>query len=250
MEHALGLRNRRNPQRRERHYSRTSFGGCRERKDTVLRPIFSTRIFTCLRSPPLPSTVQASFLPLLPFAASHASKTHDSNTTSHAASQAPSKMSSPIPPQAHQPSETLTPQKSSTQPTSPTRPKHLTTRSITEISSGHGHKHHHHPHIHRHLRKNPSGDLGAGGSGGSGNEQGSRSEGVTPSGSRPGSVLSGTAGNQQLEIDGIMGGFSNGKGKAIVTQEEVREEKERAVLRATFVPHSPHPNIFICFRHH
>jgi hypothetical protein len=35
-----------------------------------------------------------------------------------------------------------------------------------------------------------------------------------------------------------MGSFSNGKGKAIVTQEEVREEKERAVLRATFVPHS------------
>jgi hypothetical protein len=68
---------------------------------------------------------------------------------------------------------------------------------------------------------------------------------VTPSGSRPASVLSGTAGNQQWEIDGIMGGFSNAKGKAIVTQ-----EKERAVLRATFVPHSPHPNIFICFRHH
>jgi hypothetical protein len=32
-----------------------------------------------------------------------------------------------------------------------------------------------------------------------------------------------------------MGSFSNGKGKAVVTQEEVREEKEKAVLRATFV---------------
>jgi len=160
--------------------------------------------------------------------------------------QAPSKMSSPIPPQAHQPSETLTPQKSSTQPTSPTRPKHLTTRSITEISPGHGgHKHHHHPHIHRHLRKDTSGDLGAGGSGGSGTEQGSKSEGVTPSGSRPGSVLSGTAGHQQWEIDGIMGSLSNGKGKAIVTEGEVREEKEKAVLRATFVPNSSHPSIFL-----
>jgi hypothetical protein len=65
---------------------------------------------------------------------------------------------------------------------------------------------------------------------------------VTPSGSRPGSVLSGTAGNQQWEIDGIMGSFSNGKGKAVVTQEEVREEKEKAMLRATFVlPPIPPP---------
>jgi hypothetical protein len=62
---------------------------------------------------------------------------------------------------------------------------------------------------------------------------------VTPSGSRPGSVLSGTAGNQQWEIDGIMGSFSNGKGKTIVTEGEVREEKERAVLRATFVANFP-----------
>jgi hypothetical protein len=61
---------------------------------------------------------------------------------------------------------------------------------------------------------------------------------VTPSGSRPGSVLSGTAGNQQWEIDGVMGSFSNGKGKAIVTEAEVREEKEKAALRATFVPYS------------
>jgi hypothetical protein len=36
-----------------------------------------------------------------------------------------------------------------------------------------------------------------------------------------------------------MGSFSNGKGKAIVTEADVREEKEKAVLRATFVPNSP-----------
>jgi hypothetical protein len=35
-----------------------------------------------------------------------------------------------------------------------------------------------------------------------------------------------------------MGSFSNGKGKAVVTEGEVREEKEKAVLRATFVPNS------------
>jgi hypothetical protein len=51
-------------------------------------------------------------------------------------------------------------------------------------------------------------------------------------------VLSGTAGNQQWEIDGIMGSFLNEKGKTIVTEGEVREEKEKAVLRATFVPNS------------
>ncbi|KAH7354697.1 hypothetical protein BKA65DRAFT_475180 [Rhexocercosporidium sp. MPI-PUGE-AT-0058] len=79
--------------------------------------------------------------------------------------------------------------------TSPTRPKHLTTRSITEVNPPpslpriphhHGHiSKHHHPHIHHHRLRDGGRDGSA--SGEAGGIGGSRSEGHTPSESRVGS---------------------------------------------------------------
>jgi len=150
-------------------------------------------------------------------------------------------------------------------PTSPTRPKHLTTRSITEINAppsipriphSHGHSHghsghskHHHPHIHhRHKDRDREGEggirtgiIGAGGVGsGVGIGQGvigSRSEGHTPSESRVASRRESLwdGGGSGDGAGGFGSGGAGGRRERVVREGEVREERERGVLRATFV---------------
>ncbi|KAK0103289.1 hypothetical protein ONS95_005321 [Cadophora gregata] len=137
-------------------------------------------------------------------------------------------------------------------PTSPTRPKHLTTRSITEInappslpriphSSGHGHNKHHHPHIHTHRHREEKRERerersgegdGVGGFGlGIG---GSRSEGHTPSESRVASRRESLwDGDGAAGGSGIGGGGGIGRRERVVREGEVKEERERGVLRAT-----------------
>ncbi|KAL2070929.1 hypothetical protein VTL71DRAFT_13955 [Oculimacula yallundae] len=138
---------------------------------------------------------------------------------------------------------------SSTQtPISPTRPKHLSTRSITEVnappslpripgnSGKHHHHHHHHPHIHhgRHRDKERDGMRGVDGRDGSaeyGNAiGGSRSEGHTPSESRVGSRRGSF--NWKGE-DGSGLSRERKERERVVREGEVREERERGVLRAT-----------------
>lgn len=118
-------------------------------------------------------------------------------------------------------------------PTSPTRPKHLTTRSITEISPPSGsklhlssrHHQHRHPHLHSHKHKhgesqstlqldpNPEGTT--------------RSEGQTPAGSgnvsRRGSIF-----GDYTAYAAEMGGP-----KRLVKEGEVKDEMEKGALRAT-----------------
>src|SRR3954468_23691564 len=97
-------------------------------------------------------------------------------------------------------------------PTSPPRPKHQTTRSITETSlvPKLHRPHHHHPHIHRHHHKDKDKEKGGGSASENassylGAEGGTKSEGVTPDesrvGSRRDSFIAG-AGMGTMEIDG------------------------------------------------
>jgi len=113
-------------------------------------------------------------------------------------------------------------------PASPQRPKHLINRSISEISPPSlpklHHKHHHHPHVHRKDKESQSTNLNLQPYPSSEQVSGSRSEGVTPSGSRAGSVWG-------LDQDGN----GNGKEKRVVKEGEVKEEREKGVLRATYV---------------
>ncbi|KUJ11281.1 uncharacterized protein LY89DRAFT_655061 [Mollisia scopiformis] len=118
----------------------------------------------------------------------------------------------------------------------PTRPKHLTTRSISEITSiPKVHKHHHHPHLH-HRDKDPAAsnptlkvqpsvvDVVGG--------ERSRSEGVTPNESRNvsrrGSVNVAVVGPWEDSVG--MGALQ--REKRVVKEGEVREERERGALRA------------------
>ncbi|KAH9214536.1 hypothetical protein DL95DRAFT_389506, partial [Leptodontidium sp. 2 PMI_412] len=133
--------------------------------------------------------------------------------------------------------------------TSPTRPKHLTTRSITEVNPPpslpriphhHGHiskhHHHHHPHIHHHRHKDSKVGVDGSGAAGSGSASGdgiggSRSEGQTPSESRV--VSRRGSGSFRGEDVGGSSGVYNGRREGVVREGEVREERERGVLRAT-----------------
>lgn len=131
-------------------------------------------------------------------------------------------------------------------PTSPQRPKHLQNRSITEITSAlpriphqHYSKHHHHPHIHH--KDKASRDYGvsqlvynAQGSLGLPHGEGSRSEGNSPGESRVGSRRGSLGGGLENKEDSV-----TGRKERVVREGEVREERERGVLRATFV--SPFP---------
>ena len=111
-----------------------------------------------------------------------------------------------------------TPESSSkpSNPASPTRPKHLTTRSFSEI-----HHKHHHPHLHHHRRKEEPQSAHPSYEGTS-----SKSEGVTPGGSRDvsrrGSML-------VQEIPEW-----TGREKRVVTEGEVREEREKGIRRAAY----------------
>jgi hypothetical protein len=114
-------------------------------------------------------------------------------------------------------------QESSSKPsnhTSPTRPKHLTTRSISEV-----HHKHHHPHLHHHRRKEESQSTHHSQAAlGSYEGTSSRSEGFTPSQSRDVS--------RQGSILGVDIPEGNGREKRVVKEGEVREEREKGVLRA------------------
>ncbi|KAI6709739.1 hypothetical protein B2J93_3635 [Marssonina coronariae] len=120
---------------------------------------------------------------------------------------------------------------------SPTRPKHLSTRPIPELSAPHSRRHHkhHHPHTHHRNdrdkgrdrdRERERKDV----------EGASKSEGHTPSESR---VVSRRG---SLGLDGLDGGVSVGGGigwtrkwmekERRVRDEEVEEERERGLLRA------------------
>jgi hypothetical protein len=133
------------------------------------------------------------------------------------------------------------------QPTSPPRPKHLSTRSITEISSvPKTHKHHHHPHLHHRDKEEKEKHPKASNSSlnlqpsaaefGPGREERSRSEGVTPSesrnASRRGSVNGAAAG---AAWDDSVGMGVLQREKRVVKEGEVREERERGALRAAYV---------------
>ncbi len=104
-------------------------------------------------------------------------------------------------------------------PASPTRPKHLTTRSISEVHKHH-HSHLHHPNLHR-RKEDPQSSHPNLGASGSFEGTSSKSEGVTPSVSRDvsrrGSVL------EILE--------GNGRERRAVKEGEVREEREKGILR-------------------
>ncbi|KAE9373123.1 hypothetical protein N431DRAFT_406448 [Stipitochalara longipes BDJ] len=105
-------------------------------------------------------------------------------------------------------------------PTSPTRPKHLTTRSISEV-----HHKHHHPHLHHHRRKEePQSVHQSQPALGSYDGTSSRSEGFTPNQSRDVSRR-----GSMLVVDIPEG---NGKEKRVVKEGEVREEREKGILRA------------------
>ncbi|CZS89164.1 uncharacterized protein RCO7_04713 [Rhynchosporium graminicola] len=172
----------------------------------------------------------------------------------------------PLPPPASLPSTTDNPP--TALPNSPKRPKHLSTRSITEVNapppqswrphtghrnSKHHHHHYHHPHIHHHGRHKDkerrdmdgsAGSKGHDGSAGSaeygyGNARegiaGSRSEGHTPSGSRVGSRREsfsfrdeGGYGYASVRREGER---DRDRDRAI-KEGEVREERERGILRA------------------
>jgi hypothetical protein len=116
-------------------------------------------------------------------------------------------------------------------PTSPTRPKHLTTRSISEV-----HHKHHHPHLHHHHRKEETQSVHASQQAlGSYEGTSSRSEGFTPNHSRDAS--------RRGSILGVEIPERNGREKRVVKEGEVREEREKGVLRAACV-NFPFPIFF------
>lgn len=128
--------------------------------------------------------------------------------------------------------------------TPPPRPKHQTQRSITEASfpAPKRSHHHHHHHIHRHHKdKERDRDRDRDGSG-SGNTQSvevTKSEGVSPENSRDPSRRTSllqaamVAGSGMGELEGFA--IANGwkEERRAVKAEEVVEEKEKGVLRAT-----------------
>ena len=135
-----------------------------------------------------------------------------------------------------------------TKPSSPQRPTHQTTRSITETSipSGTGGKpkqsHHHHPHIHRHHHNKSSerkstdrdaqsprtSNLQVGGDG----QAGSKSAGATPDESR---VVSRNASflNAGGEVDRLVVPASWREERRVMKEGEVDVEREKGLLGAT-----------------
>lgn len=108
-------------------------------------------------------------------------------------------------------------------PASPTRPKHLTTLSISEV-----HKHHHHPHLHHpslHRKKediepaHPNLHVSTSYEG-----PGTRSEGATPGESQNVS--------RRGSVNGVEIPETNGRERRPVKEGEVRDEMEKGVLRA------------------
>lgn len=96
----------------------------------------------------------------------------------------------------------------------------------------HRHGHHHHPHLHHRDKgdartSGSSLKLGLGVDGSTGREERSKSEGVSPNESRNVSRRGSAAG-----ISGLDGEDSMQKEKRVVNPGEVREERERGVLRA------------------
>ena len=146
---------------------------------------------------------------------------HESPNSNHSFNNPPyeQKMSTPIP--IHEPPKSK-PSENST--SSPTRPRHQVTRSISEVGTklhSKHHGHHHHPHLHRKDKE--------------------KGEGVPQSaGPNLQPEVSRSEPNESRDVSRRTSVFEVPIPHEGEKRREVGEERERGLVRATFVPSHPH----------